>query len=415
MRRIILLVTIIPLLVGTTIFAQKNEAEGGDYYVTGSELDGREYIGGMEILENGDAYIVSYQLGTQLYGAGILLNDVFAVASGGAQCVVGAYERTDNGFAGQWTAIGTGTLQSEQAVVMSNQDNILDMALSGQNANGAPYEGSMTITTTSDQTIDVEQVYDNTTYSGTGIVVGDVFAVAFGDNACSVAAYAVQDDGSLVGSWTTVGETRIANESAVPVSIVGQHNVTGTNQDGSQYRGTLDVSADNQVHNFTWVVGGNTLEGVGVLRGNVVTAAFGNEQCAVMSYFVLQDGSLSGQWAFIGTDISGSEVATLSEGRSPAEDLSGAYSVTGINPDGTEYGGELDIVQNADGATLGLTWTFGSNPQVQGVGIRQGNMLLVGYGPEGCGMNVFNVTPDEMSGPFAQIGVSGTGTETAIR
>lgn len=416
MQRLFVFTGLILLLTfATTTWAQKEQAEGGDYYVTGAELDGREYTGGMEILENGDAYLVSYQLGTQLYGAGIALNGVFAVASGGSQCVVGAYERTDDGFTGQWTGLGMTTLQAERAVVMSSQDNILDMALNGANADGSTYEGSMTITTTSDMTVNVEQNYNGETYRGTGIVVNDVFAIAFGDETCSVAAYEVQEDGSLIGNWTLVGETRAANESAVPVSIVGQHDVTGTNQDGSQYTGTLDVSADNQVHNFSWIVGGNTLEGVGILRGNIVTAAFGGDQCAVMSYFILPNGGLSGQWAFVGTDTTGTEMATLPEGKPAPEDLTGAYMVTGVNPDTTEYSGTLDIATNADGETLGLMWVFGSNDPVRGVGIRQGNMLLAGYGPEGCGMNVFAVSPDGMTGPFAQLGVRGTGSETAMR
>ncbi len=412
-RRLCAALVLILLMSGRTVLAQKEAADGGDYYVTGAELDGREYTGGMEILENGDAFIVSYQLGTLLYGAGLLVNDVFAVASGDAQCRVAAYMRSDDGFEGQSAVPGMPTVQTQRAVIMSNQGDILDMALSGEDADGNRISGGMLITTTSDVTVNVEQSYGGNTFTGTGIVVGDVIAVAYGEPTCSVAAYQVQSDGSLVGSWTNIGETRVAAESATPVDIVGSHDVTGTNQDGSRYTGTLDVSADNQVHAFTWVVGGSTLEGVGILRGNIATAAFGGEECAVMSYFIMPDGGLSGQWAFIGTDISGSESALLPPGKTAAEDLSGSYDVTGINPDGSDYAGSLVIDSNSDGATLGLTWTFGSNTPVEGVGIRQGNMLLVGYGPRGCGINVFSVSTDEMSGPFAQLGIDGTGTETA--
>jgi hypothetical protein len=415
MRWGLLSVLVVMLLSASAALAQKEAAEGGDYYVTGTELDGREYTGGMEILTSGDGYVVSYQLGTPLYGAGVQLDDVFAVAAGGAQCTVAAYKRTDDGFEGIWTTLGATTVQEERAVIVSNQETVLDMTVSGVGPDGRSYEGTMLVTFTSDATVNLEQTIDSGNISGTGIVVGDIFAVAWGDTSCSIAAYEVQDDGSLVGSWTLIGQTEVASEAATPVNIVGQHIVEGTNQDGSQYEGTLDVSADNQVHSFTWVVNGQSLEGVGILRGNVVTAGFGSEECAVMSYFVLPTGALSGQWAFIGTDTSGSEVALLPEGKGAAEDLSGSYDVTGINPDGSEYSGSLSIAPNRDGETLGLTWVFGNNTPVEGVGIRQGNMLLAGYGPQGCGVNVFNVTLDDMSGPFAQLGIDGTGTETARR
>lgn len=413
--RTLILFFLMIAFTGTSALGQNQAAEGGDYLVTGTELDGREYTGGLEILQRGERYQVSYQLGTQLYGAGILLNDVFVVASGDNLCITAAYERTSDGFAGRWTSLAIETVQTESMVIISSQDSILDGVLTGENVDGSRYQGAMTITQTSEHTVEIEQVFSQTRYSGTGIIVGDVLAVALGDERCSVAAYTVQSDGSLAGNWTSLGETRVATETAVPVNITGLHRVSGTNQDGSQYSGTLDVSVDNQVHYFRWVVGGATLEGVGILRGNVVTAAFGNQNCAVMSYFVLPNGSLSGQWAFIGTDIAGSELAVLPDGQVVGEDQNATYDVTGTNPDTTTYTGRLTVQPNADGETLSLTWVFGNNPPVNGVGIRSGNMLLAGFGSEGCGVNFFSVLPGEMTGPFAQVGLAGLGSERAVR
>ncbi len=89
-------------------------------------------------------------------------------------------------------------------------------------------------------------------------------------------------------------------------SLSGLYRVTGTNPDGRPYQGTLRIQPQGEVYVLLWETGGTSIEGVGLLRGNILSAGW---DCGVVTYSVLEDGSLEGVWALCGESRVGTERA----------------------------------------------------------------------------------------------------------
>jgi len=71
----------------------------------------------------------------------------------------------------------------------------------------------------------------------------------------------------------------------------------------------------------------------------------------------------------------------------------GRYAVLGVNPDGTEYRGELAL-QTGPAAAWIVTWLVGQE-QVMGLGIIQGGVLAVSFSVNGRpGIAVYEVERD---------------------
>lgn len=402
-------------------FAQDN-VEGGDYYVTGELPDGSTYSGGLEILQYAEEgyYTLSYQLGTPVYGQGILQGNVLS-STFGENCGLASYLIDANtNLSGWWTDVTTGTVNPETATLVSDANSMATFEISGTNASGGDYAGTMTLTQNAGgATATVVQTVGDGTFTGTGIVQNGVLSVAFGEG-CGVGSYAVQDNGDLVGGWALVGDTTVVTESATPINIIGAHNITGTNPDGSAYTGTLDVAADNQVHTFNYDING-AFPGVGILRGNTVAVGFGGETCSVASYFVRPNGALVGLWALVGSNETGSEIAVRTDDLSFAEgknipSVVGTYTTTGTNgsgADATTYTADLEIIQQ--GNVYQFIWTFADGTSTEGVGVLSNNTLMVGYGGETCAVNAYTVTPESMDGVWGTYGNNTLGTESATR
>ncbi|MBC7228443.1 MAG: hypothetical protein H5T61_14630 [Thermoflexales bacterium] len=88
--------------------------------------------------------------------------------------------------------------------------------------------------------------------------------------------------------------------------LSGVYRVTGTNPDGRPYEGTLTIEAQGDVYALSWEIGDTVIEGVGLLRGNVLS---GGWDCGVVTYSVLEDGTLEGLWALCGGSRVGTERA----------------------------------------------------------------------------------------------------------
>lgn len=406
---------------GAVLAQDKTTAEGGDYWINGVGMDGTEYSAGLEILRLGDSdiYSMAWEFPNPAYGVGLLNGNVLSAAYGGSNCIVATYQLAENGdIAGTWTATGYTSVGTETGVFGEQTGNVATYALEGTNPDGGNYEGTMTVTF-GENTAQIVQETPGATLNGTGILQGSVISAVYGEDTCGVMGYQVQDGGSLAGVWTMLGTDTVSTETALPINIAGAHSVTGTNPDGSEYTGTLDVAADNQVHTFTWTLGNGEIPGVGILRGNYAAVGFGGEDCSVASFFVLPSGSLSGLWTVVGKNTVGEEFAVRSTPGTYAEgstipDIEGSYSVSGFNPDNpnTRYQGQLDIISHGD--VYEVVWTF-SNSIINGIGILASNTLMVGYGGETCGINAYKVTPDSMIGAWGVYGNDALGSETATR
>jgi hypothetical protein len=205
--------------------------------------------------------------------------------------------------------------------------------------------------------------------------------------------------------------TTAANESApaTQANIAGKYNVTGTNPNGTVYRGTLEIIPHGDVYQFRWNAG-TQYDGVGVVNGDVVAVSFAaganGKGCGVIDYLIRNDGSLAGRWGYWGTDEAGSENATRISG----SDLVGEYDATGKNPNATNYKAKLAV------EPAGNLYRFVWSNNTDGVGIRRANHVAVGIGGTRCGFVAYEIKPDgTLDGVWGGYGSDKTGTETATK
>jgi hypothetical protein len=200
-----------------------------------------------------------------------------------------------------------------------------------------------------------------------------------------------------------------ANQTTTPAEIAGSYDVTGTNEDGSAYKGTLEIIKHGAAYQFRWNAG-KTYDGVGVENGGVVAVAFtegtDGKACGVVTYRVLADGALDGKWGYWGVNEAGTETAM----RTTGSGLAGTYDTTGKNPDGKGYKGKLSIAPEAGGYKF--AWDNGS----AGFGIRQGDTVSVGIGGSRCAFVAYEIKPNGiLDGIWGGYGSDKTGTEKATK
>ena len=71
----------------------------------------------------------------------------------------------------------------------------------------------------------------------------------------------------------TPTSTSSANQTAASTEIAGSYDVTGTNENGSAYKGTLEIIKHGEAYQFRWNAG-KQYDGVGVENAGVVAVAF---------------------------------------------------------------------------------------------------------------------------------------------
>ena len=94
----------------------------------------------------------------------------------------------------------------------------------------------------------------------------------------------------------------------------GSYDVTGTNPDGSQYIGTLELEQIGLLSfRLRWTIGPDVIEGVGMVSGLSFATAFslgGGSSPSMGIYELRPNGQLVGQWTTIGAFAAGQETAT---------------------------------------------------------------------------------------------------------
>jgi hypothetical protein len=195
---------------------------------------------------------------------------------------------------------------------------------------------------------------------------------------------------------------------ATHANIAGKYNITGTNPNGTMYRGALEVIEHGDVYQFRWNAG-NQYDGVGVVNGDVVAVAFANGPngtgCGVVDYNIQDDGALVGRWGFWGKDEAGTENATRTSGTG----LEGEYDGSGKNPNGTTY--KVKITVEPAGNLYRFVWSNNTD----GVGIKQGDNIAVGIGGARCGFVTYEIRSDGLEGIWGGYGSDRTGTEKATK
>lgn len=191
--------------------------------------------------------------------------------------------------------------------------------------------------------------------------------------------------------------------------VNGAYAVSGTNPDGGQYSGTLEIIPRGSVYQFRWNAGAQ-YDGIGIRNGKIIAVAFASGSdgtgCGVVDYTIMNDGSLDGRWGYWGTTSAGTEKATRIFGRT----LEGEYMATGTNPNGATYQVKISVRTVASGYRF--VWTNNS----EGFGIRRGDNVAVGIGGERCGFVSYEIKPDgTLDGIWGGYASERTGTEIATK
>jgi hypothetical protein len=184
-------------------------------------------------------------------------------------------------------------------------------SVAGTNPDGSPYKGELAVIKHGD----VYQFRWNAgkQYDGIGITNGNVVAVSFTGGAngqgCGVVTYKVES-GSLDGKWGYWGRDESGTEKGARTSgsdLAGDYNTTGTNPNGTSYKGRLTVSHQAGGYLFAW---SNGVSGFGIRQGDFVSVGFGGPRCAFVAYEIKSSGEMDGIWGGYGRSQTGTEVAT---------------------------------------------------------------------------------------------------------
>jgi hypothetical protein len=189
-------------------------------------------------------------------------------------------------------------------------------SVSGAGADGKNYQGEVVVTKR-DQVHQMSWKIGAENYDGIAVQSGNTLAAAYttGTNGkgCGAVVYKINADNSLDGKWGEWGVNSSGTEKAVPAGelsgSVGTFNVSGTNADGSAYKGKLTITkGNNDTYQFAWDTGTKFI-GTGVKKGEYLAAGSGAKQCGFVIYEVKGD-TLEGKWGVPGSDALGTEKAT---------------------------------------------------------------------------------------------------------
>lgn len=241
-----------------------------------------------------------------------------------AIAVASVDEETSGGF--KLTLIGPGgkTNSATPAATVATTEVPILLArynVTGKDLDARAYKGGLAVVHTGD----VYQLEWNVgkSYRGAGILTGNILSVGWGGVVCGVAAFQVQDDGSLDGIWSIAGETTLGTERATRADktankdIVGNYTVLGKNLDTTSHTGTLKITRSEEVYQLNWHINDFTeYVGVGVLDDKTLSVGWGDvaDPCRVAAYRVKRDSTLTGRWSMVGKDKIGTEDALKAQG-----------------------------------------------------------------------------------------------------
>lgn len=183
---------------------------------------------------------------------------------------------------------------------------------------------------------------------------------------------------------------------------------SSTNPGGAPgYTGSTTITRSGDIHDVTWTIPNTPpYTGVAVLSGSTLGVGWGMGSRYGVAVYKVSGGQLSGRWATKGSGArAGTEVLDGPAG------LNGAYKITsGSAPDGKSYTGTVSITPT--GETYAVKWTLPSD-SYSGVGIKQGDTLVVGWGEAGKGAGVvsYEVSASTLNGKWATPGGTQLGTE----
>jgi len=189
-------------------------------------------------------------------------------------------------------------------------------------------------------------------------------------------------------------------KQALTLELGGVYRASGTNPDGSAYRGMVALTQESDRVRLTWWIGEQVLHGNGRLAAKTLVVNWGDKDPVI--YTLGDGGMLNGVWA------DGSATETLVRIATPASESRtlrlGNYKAEGRNPDGTRYSGTVTLAKRGD--VYQLSWTVGST-SYEGNGTLKDNLLIVDWGSSTP--VIYALTED---GSFVGLWAAGRGEET---
>ncbi len=207
--------------------------------------------------------------------------------------------------------------------------------------------------------------------------------------------------------------TTTTTSAAATTDLDGSYTISSsTNAGGAPgYTGKVNVAKLGGVYTLDWtVLNTPPYKGVGLVSGSRLAVGWGmGGQYGVVVYEI-GDKGMNGKWAIGGSSGVGTE-----DLEGPAN-LDGVYKIVrAVNPQGQSYAGTVAVHPTGD--TYGVTWKLASGESYSGVGVKDGNLLVVGWGIGGKGAGVvdYEIRGATLSGKWATPGGTQLGTEVLSR
>lgn len=199
-------------------------------------------------------------------------------------------------------------------------------------------------------------------------------------------------------------------------SFSGNYKIaSSSNPNGGSYGGAVRIASMGDAYSIVWTLsGGETYSGVGIQMGDQLAVGWGTGRGkhGVVAYSI-NGGTLSGKWTL--SDMKG-RIGTEDLAGSP--DLRGVYRIVGSTVPGAGgrgYAGTVTITPNGD--TFTVAWKLASGESYNGVGVRHGDLLVVGWGvnQDSVGVVSYRAQDGALRGVWAIPGGRRLGAETLTR
>jgi hypothetical protein len=209
----------------------------------------------------------------------------------------------------------TSNSQTTSSTPAAKRDIAGNYDAAGTNVNGGGAYKASLVVTPRDDVYQFSWDSAGNKYDGVGVVTDNTVAVSYteGPNGkgCGVVLYKIGADGSLDGKSGYWGVNSAETEKGTRKSgsdLDGTYDIAGTNVEGKDYKGTLEIKKDGEGYEFRWNAG-SAFSGFGIKEGDKAIAGFGGKQCAFVAYDIKPDGTLDGKWGGQGNNSFGTETA----------------------------------------------------------------------------------------------------------
>lgn len=162
------------------------------------------------------------------------------------------------------------------------------------------------------------------------------------------------------------------------VAIEGTFKVNGVSADGAEYTGTSSIKKiGGQMFKANWNLG-KKFEGVCFRDGSILSCGWSTKKdLGVVAYLIKDNGDLDGVWFEEQNTTIGKEYLV-----GGGSNLLGNYTIkTGETPQKKTYSGTVKV--GFHNGVYTFDWNFGGGKKLSGLGLRDGDVLSVGFNDTG--------------------------------